>query len=242
MRASESVIFDPELGLDYTRVVHGEQRFSYDRPIVAGDELIVATTIESIRTMAGNDMITTRGDVSPPSRRARRHRARPCSSRARRRRRSMVARVRGTTSRSAPSCRRSPSPDQRADLVRYAGASGDFNVIHWNERVAASVGLPNVIAHGMLTMAAGGTGGHRLGRGSRRRRRVRRALHPSGRRALTTTRGATIDVTAEVTAKTEDRTVLVSHNGGQRWRHRPGQGAGPRPPRLIPSRPCGTDA
>lgn len=42
---------------------------------------------------------------------------------------------------------------QRADLVRYAGASGDFNVIHWNERVATEVGLPNVIAHGMLTMA-----------------------------------------------------------------------------------------
>src|SRR5207253_2632434 len=41
----------------------------------------------------------------------------------------------------------------RPDLVRYAGASGDFNVIHWNERVATSVGLPNVIAHGMLTMA-----------------------------------------------------------------------------------------
>lgn len=42
---------------------------------------------------------------------------------------------------------------RRVDLVRYAGASGDFNVIHWNERVATEVGLPNVIAHGMLTMA-----------------------------------------------------------------------------------------
>lgn len=40
----------------------------------------------------------------------------------------------------------------RADLIRYAGASGDFNVIHWNERVAREVGLPNVIAHGMFTM------------------------------------------------------------------------------------------
>ena len=40
----------------------------------------------------------------------------------------------------------------RADLVRYAGASGDFNPIHWNERVATAVGLPGVIAHGMLTM------------------------------------------------------------------------------------------
>lgn len=44
-------------------------------------------------------------------------------------------------------------PLQRADLVRYAGASGDFNPIHWNERFAVEVGLPNVIAHGMLTMA-----------------------------------------------------------------------------------------
>ncbi len=40
----------------------------------------------------------------------------------------------------------------RAGLIRYAGASGDFNVIHWNERVAKAVGLPSVIAHGMLTM------------------------------------------------------------------------------------------
>jgi acyl dehydratase len=42
---------------------------------------------------------------------------------------------------------------RRSDLVRYAGASGDFNVIHWNQRVATEVGLPDVIAHGMLTMA-----------------------------------------------------------------------------------------
>ena len=40
----------------------------------------------------------------------------------------------------------------RADLVRYAGASGDFNIIHWNDRTANAVGLPGVIAHGMLTM------------------------------------------------------------------------------------------
>ncbi|RAX49805.1 acyl dehydratase [Arthrobacter sp. AQ5-05] len=42
----------------------------------------------------------------------------------------------------------------RADLVRYAGASGDFNPIHWNERFATEVGLPGVIAHGMFTMGA----------------------------------------------------------------------------------------
>jgi acyl dehydratase len=44
-------------------------------------------------------------------------------------------------------------PITRADLVRYAGASGDFNPIHWNERFAKEVGLPDVIAHGMFTMA-----------------------------------------------------------------------------------------
>jgi acyl dehydratase len=42
---------------------------------------------------------------------------------------------------------------QRVNLVMYAGASGDFNLIHWNERVAKAVGLPTVIAHGMFTMA-----------------------------------------------------------------------------------------
>jgi acyl dehydratase len=47
-------------------------------------------------------------------------------------------------------------PVTRVDLVRYAGASGDFNPIHWNARVATSVGLPDVIAHGMLTMALAG--------------------------------------------------------------------------------------
>ena len=44
----------------------------------------------------------------------------------------------------------------RAGLVRYAGASGDFNPIHWSDRVATGAGLPGVIAHGMLTMATAG--------------------------------------------------------------------------------------
>ena len=44
----------------------------------------------------------------------------------------------------------------RSQLVQYAGASGDFNIIHWNERFATAVGLPGVIAHGMFTMATAG--------------------------------------------------------------------------------------
>jgi acyl dehydratase len=43
---------------------------------------------------------------------------------------------------------------RREDLVRYAGASGDFNPIHWSDRMAGALGLPGVIAHGMLTMAS----------------------------------------------------------------------------------------
>ena len=45
---------------------------------------------------------------------------------------------------------------QRANLVQYCGASGYFNIIHWNERIAKAVGLPDVIAHGMFTMAEAG--------------------------------------------------------------------------------------
>jgi acyl dehydratase len=63
LRASETVIRDPELGLDYSRVVHGDQSFAFDRPLVAGDELVVTTTIESVRSMAGNDLVTTRADI-----------------------------------------------------------------------------------------------------------------------------------------------------------------------------------
>ncbi len=64
LEAANAALFDPELGLDYSRVVHGEQSFAYTRPICAGDELIVTTVIENIRSMAGNDMITTKGIIT----------------------------------------------------------------------------------------------------------------------------------------------------------------------------------
>jgi acyl dehydratase len=64
MRAMAVAMFDPGLGLDYSRVVHGEQRFSYVRPVTAGDRLVVVTTIENIRVAAGNDILTTRSDVT----------------------------------------------------------------------------------------------------------------------------------------------------------------------------------
>ena len=57
---SSRAALDPDLGLDYSRVVHGEQRFVYERPIVAGDSLIATASIEGIRAVAGNDILTTR--------------------------------------------------------------------------------------------------------------------------------------------------------------------------------------
>lgn len=64
MQVGYQAIRDPELGLDYGRVVHGEQRFVHHRPIRAGDRLRGALTVENIRSAAGNDFITTRVDVT----------------------------------------------------------------------------------------------------------------------------------------------------------------------------------
>ncbi len=64
LAAAERVVRDPDLGLDWSRVVHAEQRFAFARPVVAGDRLEVTTTIEAIRSVAGNDMLTVRGDVA----------------------------------------------------------------------------------------------------------------------------------------------------------------------------------
>ena len=72
-------------------------------------------------------------------------------------------------------------PVTRAHLVRYAGASGDFNPIHWNERFAREVGLPDVIAHGMLTMAVPSASSP-TGPATRARSSSTGAVHPAGRR------------------------------------------------------------
>lgn len=64
MAASQQIIDDPDLGMDYSRVVHGDQRFSYTRPIVAGDELVCVNTVEEITGRGGHEFITTRTDVT----------------------------------------------------------------------------------------------------------------------------------------------------------------------------------
>lgn len=64
MKAMAAAMFDPELGLDYSRVVHGEQRFRYSRPVVAGDSLITTAIIDNVRAAAGNDIITVRAEIT----------------------------------------------------------------------------------------------------------------------------------------------------------------------------------
>jgi acyl dehydratase len=99
-------------------------------------------------------------------------------------------------------------PVTRATLVQYAGASGDFNPIHWNEKFAVEVGLPDVIAHGMFTMAEAirvvtdwvGDPGAVVEYGVRFTKPV---VVPND------DKGATIDVSAKVGAKLDDSTVRV---------------------------------
>jgi ribosomal protein L33 len=62
--AAGQIVADPELGLDYTRVVHGEQRFQFSRPVQAGDVLIVTVSVDGIRAVAGNDLLITRAEIS----------------------------------------------------------------------------------------------------------------------------------------------------------------------------------
>jgi acyl dehydratase len=66
LEAFRAVMQDPELAIDFSRVVHGEQRFTYVRPILAGDRLVVVASLETLRTVAGNDMVTTRFDIATP--------------------------------------------------------------------------------------------------------------------------------------------------------------------------------
>jgi acyl dehydratase len=61
------LLADPDANIDFSRVVHGEQRFSYSRPIVAGDELIATMTVTSVKSLGGNSMLTADTEVLDPA-------------------------------------------------------------------------------------------------------------------------------------------------------------------------------
>ncbi|MGY1708005.1 MaoC family dehydratase N-terminal domain-containing protein [Geodermatophilus sp. SYSU D00758] len=64
LAAAGAVVRDPDVALDYSRVVHGEQRFTHHRPIRAGDRLLATPVVEAVRSVGGNDLLTTRVDVA----------------------------------------------------------------------------------------------------------------------------------------------------------------------------------
>jgi acyl dehydratase len=64
MAANQALIDDPALGLDFSRVVHGDQRFAYTRPVQAGDSLVAASTVEEILSRGGHDFLTTRTEIA----------------------------------------------------------------------------------------------------------------------------------------------------------------------------------
>jgi acyl dehydratase len=177
-RAGAMVNRDPELGLDYGRVVHGEQAFSYRRPLRAGDRLLATGRVASIETKGRHELLTVATDITDED-------GEPvCQATTMLVSRGTAAEGAGSRLADAPlpsgpaqpattgaaatpgrDARRLVAgvavgdeigelrePIDRLNLVRYAGASGDFNVIHWNDEAATAVGLPGVIAHGMYSM------------------------------------------------------------------------------------------
>jgi acyl dehydratase len=171
-RAGAAVTGDPELGLDYSRVVHGEQAFSYGRPPRAGDRLLAAARVAAIEAKGRHELLTIATNVTTEA-------GEPvCQATSLLISRGTAAEGAGSSvapgeapqpgseqATSATGPRRSAAgvaagddigelrePIDRLDLIRYAGASGDFNVIHWSDEAATAVGLPGVIAHGMYSM------------------------------------------------------------------------------------------
>jgi acyl dehydratase len=63
-RSDRQLILDPEAGIDFSRVVHGEQRFVHHRPITAGDEIVAVLTLDSVREAGGHAMVSTRSELS----------------------------------------------------------------------------------------------------------------------------------------------------------------------------------
>lgn len=174
--ADESPMRDPDLQLDYLLVVHGEQRFLHHRPVIAGDRLQAILRVIDIRDAGRNELMTMKTVVTDDAGQpvadllntvvsrgtASGQVGRPVGAVPSEALGSTLLEGQGEAVHTSigyddvevgTALAAKPFAADRAQLVRYAGASGDFNVIHWSERAARSAGLPNVIAHGMFTMA-----------------------------------------------------------------------------------------
>ena len=139
-----------------------EMRFTYSRPLHAGYVVVAQSTISGIREVGSMTMVTTETEIKTVDG------EHVCTGYG-----TLVERGERMTKFAdvTVGAQLPPASDSatRLSLVKYCGASGDFNFIHWNERIARSVGLPNVIAHGMFTMAQAGLVRDRLVRRCRAR-------------------------------------------------------------------------
>ena len=127
-RAMGPAVLDPEVGIDFSRLVHGAQEFTWHEPVVAGDEITTEAAFVEQAKRGDINGLHVQLALGQPARRTRL--------------RGDMDELREVT----------VTPD-RYLTYRYAGASGDFNPIHLDDEFARSVELPAQILHGLWTMA-----------------------------------------------------------------------------------------
>lgn len=146
----------PEIGMDKGEGLHAEHRFIHHRPLRAGDRVMLRTTLAGIREAGGRELLDLTGEAHTPDGELL----------------STIHQVALFPGERNGAPRRTPQPPpprpasfdedryptrrylvRQVDVLRYAGATGEYEPIHWSERAARAAGLPGVIAHGMFTMA-----------------------------------------------------------------------------------------
>lgn len=179
-------------------VIHGEQTFTWDRPMSIGSELSVSGVVSKVRERGGVHFVNFEIDVSDDEG--------SVASGAALFLVSGEAKAASADERPEPAHDDRGNPDEgqvvasRGDLVRYAAASGDWNPVHWDHDSAVAAGLPGVVVHGLLQAAWAfqaatkrADGGQSL---ARSRVRFRSPMLPaSPARVIAETTGTTVNVT-----------------------------------------------
>ena len=140
-RRSRPALFDPEVGIDFARLVHGGQEFRWGPLVVAGDEITTTVTLKDDLGARADGLLRLRVGLDEPAT------ARPSASGT------WTNIVRGAAMKAGDELPELKVTPDRYLTVRYAGASGDFNPIHIDDEFAREVGLPGKILHGLWTMA-----------------------------------------------------------------------------------------
>jgi acyl dehydratase len=155
-QAFAAALFDPELQVNFLRLVHGSEEHIFHKPLRAGDKLTFAAEVESIEQKESGETLTLKADLVNQD-----------GDVAVEVRGTMFIRGKGGGGGSKPAAakedRGAPAYEESTKIdddqtVRYAEASGDHNPIHVDENTAKMAGLPGIIVHGMCTMAIAAKG------------------------------------------------------------------------------------